>query len=184
MNRDHVDLLFEFLRFASVSTDPARAVLVDECARWLGTQLIRIGLHAEVHETGGHPVVVARNKHRAGRRTVLIYGHYDVQPEDPVAEWKSPPFEPEVRDGIIYARGSTDNKGQILAHILGVAETLAAHGDLPVNLIFVIEGEEEIGSKHLEAFLVGHADELRCDVIAVSDTGMMACAASSPWNCG
>jgi acetylornithine deacetylase/succinyl-diaminopimelate desuccinylase-like protein len=174
MNPAHVDLLFEFLRFASVSTDPTRAVLVDECARWLGGQLIRAGLHAEVHDTGGHPVVVARNEHRAGRRTVLIYGHYDVQPEDPVAEWKSPPFQPVIRDGVIFARGSTDNKGQILAHILGVAETLKTNGDLPVNLIFLIEGEEEIGSKHLEGFLKAHAKELRCDVIAVSDTGMIA----------
>src|SRR5438045_2238744 len=147
MNPDHVELLFEFLRFASVSTDPSRAVIVDECARWLGARLIAAGLHAEVHDTGGHPIVVARNTHQAGRRTVLIYGHYDVQPEDPVEEWKSPPFQPEVRNGVIFARGSTDNKGQILAHILGVAGTIAAKGDLPVNLIFLIEGEEEIGSK-------------------------------------
>ena len=174
MNPAHVDLLFEFLRFASVSTDPKREVLVDACARWVGERLLRAGLHAEVHETGGHPIVVARNEHRAGRRTVLIYGHYDVQPEDPVAEWKTPPFEPAVRDGVVFARGATDNKGQILAHIIGVAETIAASGELPVNLIFLIEGEEEIGSKHLEPFLVAHADELRCDVIAVSDTGMIA----------
>ena len=174
MNPAHVDLLLEFLRFASVSTDPARAVLVDECARWVGSRLIGAGLHAEVHDTGGHPIVVARNDHRAGRRTVLIYGHYDVQPEDPVAEWRTPPFEPVVREGVVFGRGATDNKGQILAHILGVAETLAARGELPVNLIFLIEGEEEIGSKHLEAFLTAHAEELRCDVIAVSDTGMIA----------
>ena len=174
MNPAHVEQLLEFLRFASVSTDPTRAVLVAECARWVGERLARAGLHAEVHDTGGHPIVVARNEHRAERRTVLIYGHYDVQPEDPVAEWKTPPFEPAVRDGVVYGRGSTDNKGQILAHILGVAETIAARGDLPVNLIFLIEGEEEIGSKHLEPFLTAHADELRCDVIAVSDTGMIA----------
>lgn len=104
----------------------------------------------------------------------MIYGHYDVQPEDPVAEWKSAPFEPVVRDGVIFARGSTDNKGQILAHVLGAAETLKTAGDLPVNLIFVIEGEEEIGSTHLESFLSAHRDELKCDVIAVSDTGMVA----------
>src|SRR4030095_595788 len=95
-------------------------------------------------------------------------------PDAPVPECKSDPFTPVVRDGIIYARGSTDNKGQILAHILGVAETLKEQGDLPVNLIFLIEGEEEIGSKHLGEFLKTRREELRCDVIAVSDTGMVA----------
>jgi acetylornithine deacetylase/succinyl-diaminopimelate desuccinylase-like protein len=170
----HLDLLFDFLRFPSVSTDPARKADVQACANWLRGQLADAGLKAEIHPTAGHPVVVARNEHRAGRRTVLIYGHYDVQPEDPVAEWKSAPFEPVVRDGVIYARGATDNKGQILAHILGVAETLKAAGDLPVNVIFVIEGEEEIGSTHLESFLHTHQRELQCDIIAVSDTGMVA----------
>jgi acetylornithine deacetylase/succinyl-diaminopimelate desuccinylase-like protein len=174
MSDPHLDLLFEFLRFPSVSTNPERKSDVAACAQWLGEKLTGFGLRAELHATAGHPIVVARNEHRPGRRTVLIYGHYDVQPEDPVAEWKSAPFEPVVRDGVIYARGSTDNKGQILAHILGVAETLKARGELPVNLIFLIEGEEEIGSKHLEDFLAAHRDELRCDVIAVSDTGMIA----------
>lgn len=169
-----LDLLFDFLRFPSVSTDPARRGDVAACAEWLRGLLAGFGLKAELHPTSGHPVVVARNEHKAGRRTVMIYGHYDVQPEDPVAEWKSAPFEPVVRNGVIYARGATDNKGQILAHILGVAEAMKAAGDLPVNLIFVIEGEEEIGSTHLESFLAAHRDALRCDVIAVSDTGMVA----------
>jgi acetylornithine deacetylase/succinyl-diaminopimelate desuccinylase-like protein len=170
----HLDLLFDFLRFPSVSTDPARKGAVASCADWLRSRLAEIGLDAAIHPTEGHPVVLARNEHRPGRRTVLIYGHYDVQPEDPVAEWTSKPFEPELRNGVIYARGATDNKGQILAHILGVAETLKAKGELPVNLIFLIEGEEEIGSTHLEAFLAEHKSELQCDVIAVSDTGMVA----------
>lgn len=169
-----LSLLFEFLRFPSVSTDPKRKQSVADCAGWLQGKLTEFGLKAEVHPTAGHPVVVARNEHQPGRRTVLIYGHYDVQPEDPVSEWKSEPFTPEVRDGVIFARGSTDNKGQILAHILGVAESLKAKGDLPVNLIFLVEGEEEIGSTHLEEFLMQHRDELKCDVIAVSDTGMVA----------
>jgi acetylornithine deacetylase/succinyl-diaminopimelate desuccinylase-like protein len=174
MSDAHLDLLFEFLRFPSVSTDPARKGAVASCAEWLRGQLAGFGLKSEVHPTGGHPIVIARNEHKPGRRTVLIYGHYDVQPEDPVAEWKSDPFTPIVREGIIYARGSTDNKGQILAHILGVAETLKEQGDLPVNLIFLVEGEEEIGSTHLGPFLEAHRDELHCDVIAVSDTGMVA----------
>lgn len=174
MSDAQLDLLFEFLRFPSVSTDPARRGAVASCAQWLHSKLTDFGLKAEVHPTDGHPIVVARNEHKPGRRTVLIYGHYDVQPEDPVSEWNSDPFTPVVRDGIIYARGSTDNKGQILAHILGVAETLKEQGDLPVNLIFLVEGEEEIGSKHLGPFLESHREELRCDVIAVSDTGMVA----------
>ena len=169
----HLDLLFDFLRFPSVSTDPARKEAVAACAGWLAEKLVAFGLRAEVHPTHGHPIVVARNEHQPNRRTVLIYGHYDVQPEDPVAEWQSAPFEPVVRDGVIYARGATDNKGQILAHILGVAESLRTHGQLPVNLIFLIEGEEEIGSKQLGPFLEAHRDALRCDVIAVSDTGMV-----------
>ena len=174
MNPTHVDHLLEFLRFPSVSTDPARADFVAACARWLRERLTLSGLKAELHQTPGHPILVARNEHRAGRRTVLIYGHYDVQPEDPVTEWQSPPFEPAIRDGVVFARGATDNKGQILAHILGVAETIGAGGELPVNVIFLIEGEEEIGSTNLEPFLSAHREELHCDVIAVSDTGMIA----------
>jgi acetylornithine deacetylase/succinyl-diaminopimelate desuccinylase-like protein len=104
----------------------------------------------------------------------MIYGHYDVQPVDPLNEWTSPPFEPVVRDGVIFARGSTDNKGQILGHILGVGETIREKGDVPVNLIFLIEGEEEVGSKSLEPFLTTHREALRCDLIAISDTGMIA----------
>ncbi|MEO8353492.1 MAG: M20/M25/M40 family metallo-hydrolase, partial [Chthoniobacteraceae bacterium] len=169
-----LETLFEFIRFPSVSTDPSRAGSVRECAEWLRERFSALGFSAQLHPTAGHPIVVARNEHRPERRTVLIYGHYDVQPEDPVSEWKSPPFEPVVRDGVIFARGSTDNKGQVLAHILGAGETLKAHGDLPLNVIFLVEGEEEIGSSHLEPFLTAHADELRCDVIAVSDTGMVA----------
>ncbi len=174
MNDSHVAELLTFLRFPSVSTDPARRGDVAACAGWLVAKLVEIGLRAELHATAGHPIVVARNEHREGLRTVLIYGHYDVQPVDPVGEWTSAPFEPRIADGVIFARGATDNKGQIFAHILGVEETLAEKGALPVNVIFVIEGEEEIGSAHLDEFLTAHREELRCDVIAVSDTGMIA----------
>lgn len=166
--------LFAFLRFPSVSTDTKHHEDVRACATWLIGKLTSIGLRAELHETPGHPVVVARNSHRPGRRTVMIYGHYDVQPVDPVALWSSPPFEPELRNGRIWARGATDNKGQMLAHILGVEKTLRESGDLPVNLIFLFEGEEEIGSPNLAPFLERHRDALRCDVIAISDTGMVA----------
>ncbi len=174
MHTPHLGDLFSFIRFASVSTEPRHAGDVARCADWLVQKLTAIGLKAELHATGGHPIVTARNEHKSGRRTVMIYGHYDVQPVEPLAEWTTPPFEPTVRDGIIYARGSTDNKGQILAHILGVEETLRAKGELPVNLIFLIEGEEEVGSQHLAEFLSAHREELRCDLIAISDTGMIA----------
>lgn len=169
-----LSLLCDFIRFPSVSTDPSRAPQVAACAHWLAAHLQSIGLSSEVHPTPGHPVVVGRNAHTAGRPTVLIYGHYDVQPEDPVGLWLSPPFEPQIREGILFARGSADNKGQIFAHIQGVAQTLAAQGTLPVNLIFLIEGEEEIGSPNLESFLQAHREALRCDIIAVSDTSMVA----------
>ncbi len=164
--------LVEFLRFASVSTDPAYKQQTSDCADWLVRKLDGIGLQAERHETPGHPVIVARNAHRAGRPTVMIYGHYDVQPADPLDLWQSPPFEPRVENGVIYARGSTDDKGQVLAHIHGVEQALA-EGELPVNLIFLIEGEEEIGSPNLKPFLEQHREALKCDIIAISDTGMV-----------
>jgi acetylornithine deacetylase/succinyl-diaminopimelate desuccinylase-like protein len=173
MNQRQLDDLIEFLRFPSISADSAYAGKVADCAAWLQRKFQSIGLAAQIHPTAGHPVIVAKNQHRPGRRTVLIYGHYDVQPVDPLDEWTSPPFEPRVENGVIYARGATDNKGQILAHIHGVQEAIERAGELPVNLIFLVEGEEEIGSEHLEKFLVENRDALRCDVIAVSDSGMV-----------
>jgi acetylornithine deacetylase/succinyl-diaminopimelate desuccinylase-like protein len=166
--------LFSFLRFPSVSTDSRHAGDVRACAEWLMAKLSGMGLSTQLHETAKHPVVIARNAHVEGRRNVLIYGHYDVQPVDPINLWTSDPFKPEIRDGRIWARGATDNKGQMLAHILGVEKTLRNHHELPVNLIFLFEGEEEIGSPNLAPFLIHHCDDLRCDVIAISDSGMVA----------
>ncbi len=166
--------LFSFLRFPSISTDSNHAADVRACAQWLITKLTGMGLATELHETPKHPVVVARNGHIVGRRTVLIYGHYDVQPVDPLALWTSGPFEPVIRDNKIWARGAADNKGQMLAHVLGVEKTLRETNGLPVNLIFLFEGEEEIGSPNLASFLLHHCDELKCDIIAISDTGMVA----------
>jgi acetylornithine deacetylase/succinyl-diaminopimelate desuccinylase-like protein len=166
--------LFSFLRFASISTDSRHHGDVRACADWLLGKLVSMGLQATLHETPKHPLVIARNTHVAGRRTVLIYGHYDVQPVDPLALWTSDPFQPEIRDGRIWARGATDNKGQMLAHVLGVEYLLREQGELPLNLIFLFEGEEEIGSPNLAPFLQQHAADLRCDVIAISDTGMVA----------
>ncbi len=169
----HLDALLEFLRFPSISTDSSHRADMHACAGWLAARLRTAGLEAVIRPTEGHPVIVAKNARREGRPTVLIYGHYDVQPVDPLNLWIHPPFEPHIENGIIFARGATDNKGQILAHVLGVAETLAEQGELPVNLTFLIEGEEEIGSTHLEAFLIEHRQELACDIAAVSDTGML-----------
>ena len=173
-DHDHATAdLIQFLKFASVSTDPAFKTHVEECADWLIIKLRGLGLTADKHETPGHPVIVAKNAHKPDRPTVLIYGHYDVQPADPLALWKTPPFEPRIENGVVYARGATDNKGQILAHIIGVQEALREDGELPVNLTLLIEGEEEIGSPNLGAFLAVHRDELKCDIAAVSDSGMV-----------
>jgi acetylornithine deacetylase/succinyl-diaminopimelate desuccinylase-like protein len=174
MNQRAIDEYFRFLRFPSISTDPAHAGDVAACAAWLGAKLTSIGLRTQIHPTARHPIVLARSEHRAGRPTVMIYGHYDVQPVDPLELWTTPPFEPRLENGVVFARGATDNKGQIFAHILGVEESLREGGELPVNLIFLIEGEEEIGSANLETFLHDHREELRCDLIAISDTGMVA----------
>jgi acetylornithine deacetylase/succinyl-diaminopimelate desuccinylase-like protein len=174
MRDNYLEEFYSFLRFPSISTDDQYSAKVNECAQWLVKKLSGVGLEVQLVPTARHPVVWARSKHRPGRRTVLIYGHYDVQPPDPLDLWESPPFEPVLKNGFVFARGATDNKGQILSHILGVQETIEQKGELPVNLHFVIEGEEEIGSGNLGPFLQQNRDGLKCDVVVVSDTGMIA----------
>ena len=170
---DSLEQLKELLRIPSVSAQSEHAADTRRCAGWVADHLRGIGLAAEVCETGGHPAVIAEYQGPAGAPTVLVYGHYDVQPADPLELWDSPPFAPRVEGDRVYARGSTDNKGQILAHILAVGETIAERGDVPVNLIILVEGEEEIGSPYLADFLKERRDALKCDVVAVSDTGML-----------
>ncbi len=165
---------FEFLRFQSVSTDPSRHRFCQECANWVSNYLMTCGLDSEVRFTEGLPVVIAKNELRPDRPTVLVYGHYDVQPEDPLALWKNPPFEPHLENGVVYARGATDNKGQIFSHMLGMRRMISQSATLPLNVIFLIEGEEEIGSPHLADFLTANRDELQCDAVIVSDTGMVS----------
>lgn len=172
--KSDLDLLFDFLRFRSVSTKAEYRPEMRACADWLRALLEGGGFRAEVAETGGHPAVLARGPVAPGKPTVLIYGHYDVQPAEPLGLWTTPPFEPAIRNKRIFARGATDNKGQILAHILGAIHTLREEGALPVNLTFLIEGEEEIGSTNLADFIRARRDDLRCDVVAISDTGMVA----------
>src|SRR6184192_4866009 len=174
MRDNYLEEYYSFLRFPSVSTDDQYKVKLQGCADWLSKKLEVVGLESKLVPTPGHPVVWARNKHRGDRPTVLIYGHYDVQPPDPLELWDSPPFEPALKDGYVFARGATDNKGQILSHIIGIQETIEQNGDLPVNLQLVIEGEEEIGSAHLGGFLEENRDALKCDVAVISDTGMIA----------
>ena len=171
---EHLEDLFEFLRFPSISTASEHAGDVRDCGNWILAKLESMDLQATLHETAKHPIIVAKNEHQKGKKTVLIYGHYDVQPVDPLELWDHPPFDPVLKDGRIWARGATDNKGQMLAHLLGVEETLRREGELPVNLIFLFEGEEEIGSPNLVPFIEKNKDLLACDVIAVSDTGMVA----------
>jgi len=177
--RDHAKTfrqqLFELLRIPSVSTDSAYAGEVRRAADWLAADLKRIGMqNVAVMPTAGHPVVYADWLNAgADKPTVLIYGHYDVQPADQKKDgWSSAPFEPEVRDGFIYARGSSDDKGQAFVHVKTVESYLATDGKLPVNVKMLLEGEEEIGSKNLQDFLKTYADMLRADVAVISDTGM------------
>jgi acetylornithine deacetylase/succinyl-diaminopimelate desuccinylase-like protein len=163
---------FSYLRFPSISADPARAHAMEGCAGWLAGKFSRMGFESAIHPIDGPPIVVARRISSPNKKTVLIYGHYDVQPVDPLALWENDPFEPVVQKGLVVARGATDNKGQTICHLLGAEALLAEQGELPVNLIFLIEGEEEIGSPHLGHFLESHRDELKCDAIMISDTSM------------
>ncbi len=171
-HQEELDLFFEYLRFPSISADPTRADDVRACAEWLGQLLAGWGLEVDCRETGGAPVVLARTARREGRRTVLLYGHYDVQPAEPLELWESPPFEPAIREGMIFARGATDNKGQTFSHLIGL-KRLLDQGELPVNLILLLEGEEEVGSPNLGKFLAENRDVLECEVVLISDTSMV-----------
>ncbi|MEO6847238.1 MAG: dipeptidase [Chthoniobacterales bacterium] len=173
MNRPPLDYLIDYLRFPSISTQSNHKPDMEACATWLVDLFREMGLEAKIHKTKGHPIVLAKSAKKAGKPTLLIYGHYDVQPPEPLAEWTTPPFEPTLRDGKLYARGAGDNKGPTLAHILGTKKILE-EGELPVNIIYLIEGEEEIGSPNLEGFIRDHREELACDIIAISDTIMPA----------
>jgi acetylornithine deacetylase/succinyl-diaminopimelate desuccinylase-like protein len=159
----------------SVSADPARHAEVRRSAETAVARMRAAGLTvAEVLETDGLPVAYGSWLHAPGAPTILIYGHHDVQPEDPVALWTSPPFEGTVRDGKIYGRGSVDDKGQVLMHLAAVEAHLRVRGKLPLNVKIVVEGEEEIGSPSFEAFLARERERLACDVVVVSDTAVFA----------
>jgi acetylornithine deacetylase/succinyl-diaminopimelate desuccinylase-like protein len=166
--------LAEFLRIPSVSTDPRHATDVRRAAEWMLRKLETLGFQARLHETKKHPVVSAVSVRDPGLPTLLIYGHYDVQPPDPLDEWVSPPFSPTVRDGFVYARGATDNKGQCLTYLKAAEAVLRIEGHLPLNVKVLLEGEEEIGSPSLAAFFAEHGEDLRADAVAISDGSQFA----------
>ena len=168
-----LDDLKQLLRFPSVANAPVEKGHVDPCrgcALWLVDRLAEMGFDARLLEARGKPNVLAERHVDDARPTVLIYGHYDVQPPDPLEPWESAPFEPTIRDGAIYARGANDNKGQFWAHLCAIRAWQAAGGGLPVNVKVFLEGEEEIGSPHLDEFLQAHREQLAADVCLVSDS--------------
>jgi len=167
---DMVDLL----RIPSVSSDPSSQADVENAAKWLLTFMQDLGIKSEIVPTPGHAIVYGEHLEAEGAPTILIYGHYDVQPVDPIELWESPPFEPVERDGAIYARGSADDKGQLLIHLLAAKEMLAERGRLPVNLKFLLEGEEEVGSPNLDPFIASNVERLACDAVLVSDTSFFS----------
>ncbi|MBT8398250.1 MAG: dipeptidase [Gemmatimonadetes bacterium] len=169
------DELFEFLRIPSVSARSEHAGDIKEAASWVADRMRDAGLSASVIETPGHPVVLGEWK-EAGpdAPTLLIYGHYDVQPPEPLDLWVSPAFEPTVRDGNLFARGASDDKGQLFLHIKALEAQLKGSGNLPVNVVVVAEGEEEVGSPNLVPFVESHRDRLACDAVVISDSSMFA----------
>ena len=169
-----VSELSEYLRFASVSAQSQHKNDLSACAEWLAIHCRQIGLEAEVRATEGHPIVVAKTPRDPQSRKphFMVYGHYDVQPVEPLNLWETPPFEPVVKDGSIFARGSTDNKGQNFAHLKAVEAYTKTGTPLPCDLTFVIEGEEEVGSANLDKFLKANRKDLHCAAVVISDTGM------------
>jgi acetylornithine deacetylase/succinyl-diaminopimelate desuccinylase-like protein len=169
------DELFEFLRIPSVSARSEHNGDTRRCAEWLRQKLAALGFTTSMEETPGHPIVVAEYRQApAGAPTVLVYGHYDVQPAEPLELWTSPAFEPTIRDGKLFARGSVDDKGQLWVHVKAIEAHLATRGALPVNIIIVAEGEEEVGSVNLEHFIKTNAARLACDAVVISDSAMFA----------
>ncbi|CAM4191735.1 M20/M25/M40 family metallo-hydrolase [Lacicoccus alkaliphilus] len=168
----YLEELFEVIRQKSIS---AENVGIEACAELVGEKMAAAGVrHVEIIKGDHHPVVYGEHIVSEDAMTLLIYGHYDVQPPDPLEEWDSEPFEPTIRDGRIYARGVGDNKGQFMAQLLAFKTYMTAHGNLPINIKFLIEGEEEIGSRNLEPFIRTHKDKLKADLVYTSDGPMLS----------
>ena len=166
--------LCELLRIPSISTDPAYRGEMPRAAGWIAQRFGSLGFAAEVIDTPGHPLVYAESPRIEGAPTVLVYGHYDVQPVEPLNLWDSPPFEPTRRDGCLYARGASDDKGQFLTHLFSARAWIASEGRLPLNLKYLIEGEEEAGSASLVPFLSANVQRLACDCVVISDGAQFA----------
>ena len=174
-NSSYIEELKTFLRIKSISTDVNHKKDMLKGAEFVSKRLIDAGMNkVRIIKTNGHPLVYAEWLNAPGKPTVLIYGHYDVQPVDPIELWDTPPFEPTIRNGKIYARGATDDKGQIYMHIKSVEAHLKTNRKLPVNVKFIIEGEEEIGSSNLEQFVKKNSKLLKCDTVLISDTALFA----------
>jgi acetylornithine deacetylase/succinyl-diaminopimelate desuccinylase-like protein len=173
-NRDRFrDELFEFLRIPSISARSEHQKDVRKAAEWFAEKCKAVGLQTKIHDTPGHPIVLAEWRGAAGAPTVLVYGHYDVQPVEPLDLWTSPPFEPVVRDGRIYGRGSVDDKGQLYLHLKAIEAHMQTAGKLPVNLVLIAEGEEEVGSANLMPFVNQNKQTLACNAVVISDTTMI-----------
>ncbi|MFS0690856.1 dipeptidase [Sporosarcina sp. 179-K 8C2 HS] len=170
---EHLEQLKDFLRIPSISALSEHKSDMQKAAEWLKDSFRQAGLeNLSIDETEGHPVVYGDWLHAEGKPTILFYGHYDVQPVDPLNLWESGPFDPEVRDNKLYARGASDDKGQVFMHIKAVEALMNENGSLPVNVKFIIEGEEEIGSPNLEKYIEENKEKLAADIIVISDTGM------------
>src|SRR5437016_6682968 len=176
VNRDrYLRELGDLLAIPSISALPEHQTDVGRCAEWCADEMRRVGLqNVRLIETPGNPVVYGDWLGASDAPTILFYGHYDVQPVDPLNLWESPPFEATIRDGEIYARGSADDKGQVFMHFKAVEAHLKQNGRLPVNMKFVLEGEEEVGSVNLDDFVRSHKADLPADVVVISDSGMFA----------
>jgi acetylornithine deacetylase/succinyl-diaminopimelate desuccinylase-like protein len=161
-----IERVMNYVRHPSIS---AQNIGIAEVAALLVTKLTDLGFAAEAVPTRGHPMVVGRWEKVAGAPTVLLYGHYDVQPPEPLEAWITPPFEPTIRDGRIYARGIGDNKGQHFAQLLAIESHLAVHGQLPCNVIVLLEGEEEVGSPHIAEFIEANRERLKADLVITAD---------------
>jgi len=176
VNRErYLEELKALLAIPSISALPEHAGDVKRCAEWCADEMRRIGLqNVKLIDTPGNAVVYGDWLGAPGAPTILFYGHYDVQPVDPLNLWESPPFEATIRDGEIYARGAADDKGQVFMHFKAVEAHLKQNGRLPVNIKFILEGEEEVGSVNLDNFVKAHKDDLQADVVVISDSGMFA----------
>ena len=171
---EYMGELCDFLRIPGVSTYPDGRENMEKAAEWILEKLRTLGFEGGLRQTEGWPIVMAEHTHRPGAPRLLIYGHYDVQPEMPVEEWISPPFEPTIRDGAVYARGANDDKGQVYTYLKALESYRRVYGEIPLNILFVIEGEEEIGSKSLLRLMREQPELMQADIFLMSDSSMLS----------